>query len=401
MPLEFNKATDNEHEITIDSELVSAEWKSRQAIIGKEAIVVVKTAFVGDGASVKITGKTEGGAKLGKINGNMRNNAFSGQLTIPDDAEPGDMAYFEVKLSDNNVEGESNRIPVWLVEVSNMQWSAKEARRGEVLTVKANVEGVPNETQAVVIVHEYDNDGIHDKIAEINTTITDEKLELLWEYEYHEDTDELPTEEELQEYGNSYNPPEYFFTINIGDARFGNEQESGLLTFKDFFEVQLKNADGSPMAEQDCKVILPDGNEKDAKTDDDGFLRMEDVPPGKFKVEIVSDENQEESDLLTESEENDSGQEEEIPVEGIGGGGNDEEFDMNDDENADEDLHHDNDEPSEVPADESESESDDQSDDEQHEESGDGSQRGYSSGYGSNSSGGGSGLSEEEEPLQG
>ena len=59
MPLEFNKATDNEHEITIDSELVSAEWKSRQAIIGKEAIVVVKTAFVGDGASVKITGKTE------------------------------------------------------------------------------------------------------------------------------------------------------------------------------------------------------------------------------------------------------------------------------------------------------------------------------------------------------
>ncbi len=401
MPLEFNKATDNEHEITIDSELVSAEWKSRQAIIGKEAIVVVKTAFVGDGASVKITGKTEGGAKLGKINGKMRNNAFSGKLTIPDDAEPGDMAYFEVKLSDNNVEGESNRIPVWLVEVSNMQWSAKEARRGEVLTVKANVEGVPNETQAVVIVHEYDNDGIHDKIAEINTTITDEKLELLWEYEYHEDTDELPTEEELQEYGNSYNPPEYFFTINIGDARFGNEQESGLLTFKDFFEVQLKNADGSPMAEQDCKVILPDGNEKDAKTDDDGFLRMEDVPPGKFKVEIVSDENQEESDLLTESEENDSGQEEEIPVEGIGGGGNDEEFDMNDDENADEDLHHANDEPSEVPADESESESDDQSDDEQHEESGDGSQRGYSSGYGSNSSGGGSGLSEEEEPLQG
>jgi len=380
MTLEYSKSTDTEHEITLDSELIAAEWKSRQAIIGKDAVFAVQTAFVGDGASVKVTGKTEGGTKLGKVSGKIRNNAFTGKLSIPDNADPGDTAYFEVKLSANSVEGESNRIPVWLVEVSNMQWSVKEARRGDVLTLKADVEGVPNETRATVIIYEYDTDGIHDKIAEIFTDIKDEKLELLWEYEYHEDTDELPTDEELQEYGNAYNPPEYFFTIKIGDAEFGREQESGLLTFKDFFEVQFKNPDGTPMAEQDCKVIMPDGTEQDVQTDTDGFLRLKDVPPGKFKVELVSDENQEEDDLLSESEEEDEDEEEEevMQADSGGGGGDEGEFDMNDDEDAEQELAHADDEPS-----------------------GDSSQQTSSGGGYSSGGSGGGGPEEEEEMMQG
>ncbi|UCD17302.1 MAG: carboxypeptidase regulatory-like domain-containing protein [Candidatus Zixiibacteriota bacterium] len=285
MALEFNKSTDTEHEIQLESELVAATWRARSAIAGQEAMFEVRTAFVGSGAQIKIKGKSEGGKSLGRVKGEMLNNVFIGALSSPSDIEPDDLVYFEVELSGNGISGESNRIPVWLVEVTNMRWSAGEARRGDTLTLSADISGVPNETEVTVTIYEYDGDGIHDKISELPTMVKDEKIELLWEYEYHEDTDELPTEEELQKYGKSYNPPEYFFTIKVADMEFGKEQESGLLEFKDWIEIYLKDDAGNPIADEDFIAHLPDGSEQRGKTNSDGCARLEGIPPGTVTME--------------------------------------------------------------------------------------------------------------------
>jgi hypothetical protein len=89
----------------------------------------VLTSFVGKGASIRITGKSEKGESLGKAKDKIKDNKYVGELEIPGDIELDDEIYFEVELSDNGLTGESNRIPVQpAIQVSNMKWSAREAR---------------------------------------------------------------------------------------------------------------------------------------------------------------------------------------------------------------------------------------------------------------------------------
>jgi len=113
MDLIFNKSTDAEHEIELDSYLISASWITRKAVAGRTAAFEVVTSFVGEGAKIKIKGKSEKGLNLGKIKGKIKKNVYGGEFEIPEDAELGDRVYFEVKLPQNDLEGESDRIPVF------------------------------------------------------------------------------------------------------------------------------------------------------------------------------------------------------------------------------------------------------------------------------------------------
>lgn len=285
MPLKFNKSTDEEHKEKLEPSLIAVTWKQGFAIAGQQALFEVFTAFVGNGAEIKVTGKSENGEKLGKIKDTIFNNCYVGKFDIPDDTEMDDLIYFEIDFPKNGISGESNRIPVYPpVKVTNMKWSAKEARRGDVLTLSAEVYGVKDKTEATVTIYEYDRDGLNDRIVELPVEVKNQKIEVKWEYQYFEDTDEIPSEWELQEYGKSYNPPEYFFTVKLGDTEYGKKQESGLLLFKDWIEVELLDSNSQPVPNQDYILRLPDGTEKRGQLDGDGKARVEDVPPGKFRI---------------------------------------------------------------------------------------------------------------------
>jgi hypothetical protein len=281
----FTKSTDKENKVKLESSILHALWSANVAYAGSEVGVEVKTMFVGEGGKINITGKSEKGKNLGKIKDKIYGNGFSGKLKIPDKIKPGDMAYFTVKLPQQALKAESNRIRlVPKIEVSNMKWDKVEARRGDTLKLTADVEGVRDESEVNVVIYEHDQDGNHDRIIEIPASVKNKKIEVLWEYEYHEDTDEIPTQEELDEYGGKYNPPEYFFVIDIDGQLFGEQQESGLLTFKDWIEIKLLDESGEPAADAEYIVLLADGSEKKGTLDADGYARIEDVAPGWFWV---------------------------------------------------------------------------------------------------------------------
>ena len=285
MPLRFNKSTDREHKEKLESHLISASWRRGFAVAGQSATFEVYTAFVGSGAEIKAKGKSENDKALGKISDVIFGNAYVGRFDVPEDTRIGDLIYFEVDFPKNGISGVSNRIPVFPpVRVTNMKWSAKEARRGDTLTLSADVMGLRHGTEASITIYEYDRDGLNDKIVELPVEVKSDKIELAWEYRYFEDTDEIPTEEELREYGASYNPPEYFFTVKIGDAEYGKKQESGLLVFKDWIDVKLLNSKGEPVPDANYVLKLADGTEKRGRLDGSGGARVEDVPPGKFKI---------------------------------------------------------------------------------------------------------------------
>ncbi len=291
MQAKYSKGTDSAHKIKLEPRLIYAVWRQGVAPAAGEVPFEVGTSFVGSGAPVKVKGKSEGGAKLGTVDGKMRNNVFVGKLSIPDDIEIDDEVYFEVKLSSNSLSGESNRIPaVPGIVVSNMKWSPTEAHRGEVVTLSADVENCRPDSRATVSIFEYDRDNIHDSVVSLPATVTDGKLEVRWEYQYHEDVDTVPTEAELQKYGKHYNPPEYFFVVEIDGQKFGREQESGLLTFQDWIEIKGENLYGEPLRNRDYIVRLPDGTEKKGKLDGSGYARVEGIPPGMCEVEIPPEE---------------------------------------------------------------------------------------------------------------
>lgn len=286
--LSFNKNTDKQETAKVESTLLYAVWISPSAICGQKAVFEVGTSMVGFGAPVEVTVRVDGGKKIGTVKGVMRCDRFRDAIAIPDDLDPEDELYFEVNLSKNSLKGESDRIPVAPpVEIKNLKWSAKEARRGEVLTLSAEVEkGIGPGEEVLITIWEYDAGGVHDKIAELPAIVKDSKTELQWEYEYHEDTDEIPTKEEKEEYGGSYNPPEYFFTVNYHGVVFGRKQESRLLVFKDWFDIVLEDENGQLVPDAKYTLHLADGSTRDGTLDASGRAREEDIPPGAVRVEF-------------------------------------------------------------------------------------------------------------------
>ncbi len=287
MSLKFTKSTDSEHKLKLESSLVSAMWTCGRAIGGQQATFEIVTELVGEGAPVKVTGKSVKGKKLGKVQGKMRRNHFVGALDIPEDIEPGDRVFFEVKLPKNSLDGQSEQIPAFPpIRIANMSWSATEARRGDTLTLSADIKGLPEETEVAVVIYEYDRDQVHDRIVELPAVVTSERIEISWEYQYHEDTDEIPTQEELDKYGGQYNPPEYFFTIKVEGVEYGLKQESGLLLFKDWIEIIATDRLGRPLENEKYIIHKSDGTTVEGKLNAEGIAKVDNIPPGRYRVEF-------------------------------------------------------------------------------------------------------------------
>lgn len=285
MEYTFTKATDEEHKIKVDSNLLYAVWKTGSARGGAEAKFEVRTSFVGQGAKIEVVVKGSDYGKIDKIKDTIFNNRYKGKVTIPEDVEPGEDVWFEVKLAKQKLKGTSNIIPAYpQPEMTKMQWDKKEARRGDVMKIQAEFEQVADETEAFVTIYEYDQDGSHDKIVTIPTTIKNRKIDLQWEYEYHEDVDEIPTDEEMKKYGKSYNPPEYFFVVDIDGVKFGEEQESGLLEYKSWIGFYYKDSDGKPVPNEKYEIMLADGTTKTGNVDSNGYAKVDGIPPGKIEI---------------------------------------------------------------------------------------------------------------------
>jgi len=287
MSYNYIKPTDQAHTIKVDSCLISALWKSGSARGCGVALFEVRTSFVGEGSSIEILVKGREYGKITKIKDSIFANHYCGEASIPKKTKPGEDIWFQVKLPKLGINGTSNVIPAKPpIELRKMAWDKKEARRGDTLKIGAELEGTADDEEADVVIYEYDRDGNHDKIADLPTKIKNGKIDLSWEFEYHEDTDEIPTDKEMKKYGKSYNPPEYFFVVVVDGQRIGENQESGLLQFKDIVTITLHDVNRNPVPDQKYTLTLPDGSTRKGALDAKGKAEEKDVPPGAYTVEF-------------------------------------------------------------------------------------------------------------------
>jgi hypothetical protein len=284
----WNVPTDSENKITVESQLVYVMWNQGRAYAGFEAEFEVKTILVGTGAKVKVTCRTQQGKKLGTVEGTICLNRFRGKIVIPEKVKPGDYVYLEAKLPKHGLSEESNHIPVRApIEVSSMQWSKTEVRRDEEVTLSCNfTNGVEEGDDVTVVIYEYDNDDRHDEVVKIPTVIKNNKVELTWNFLFQDDTDDIPTEGELQKYGKSYNSPEYFFVVMVDRIPVGKNQESGILNFLDFIEFIVADSSGTPITDKPFTITFADGSKRDGTLDSKGCARFDDIPAGPYIIDV-------------------------------------------------------------------------------------------------------------------
>jgi hypothetical protein len=282
----YTKPSGKPQKIKVESHLIYVLWNCGIAYADTEAPFIVRTALVGEGAEVKAKLKNDSGKTLEKISGKMTANWFHGWMPIPQNVKMDDMLYIEVELPKHGLNGESNQIPAGpVIQPRSMKWSQKEAKRGDLVKMMAEFIDLPDPTSAVVRVYEYDQSGNHLPVVSIPTLINANKLEIQWEFQYHDDTGLIPTQDELQPYNKKYQQPQYYFVVEIEGALIGVKQESGLMKFKDQIKLEVTDATGAAITDQNFSIAYPDTQKKNGKlTNGTDPTIIQDVPPGPFDI---------------------------------------------------------------------------------------------------------------------
>lgn len=271
--------TDQVTKIELPSSIQQVLWTNRRAARGGLVGLEVFTHFVGNNSEMKIELKDQSGKTLGKYKEKINANRFWAKIKVPAGAK--DALYAKVKLPKHGLEMKSNPLIILPpIEITNVKWDKKEARRGDVLKLNADIKTVPDGTEAEIEIWEHDADEAHDLITKFPVEVKNNKVEAEWEFEYHEDTDDIPNKEESEK---GYNPPEYFFRVKV----YGIHEDSDLLEFKDWIELELKMNDGTPMGGRRYVVRFADNTENEGTLDNDGCVRLEDVPPGPYTVRFA------------------------------------------------------------------------------------------------------------------
>lgn len=282
---EYQGQTDQVHKVKLPSAINQAVWDRPAAWAGQNVEALVYTTFVGNGSEIRITIRNKSGRRLGRLEGKVRGNRFRGEWMVSNKAK--EAVYFEAELKKHGLKEKSEEMQVIpSIEIANAKWSQPEARRGDILKLTADVTGAPDGTEALIEIYEHDADGAHDFVTKLLTLVNSKKVEAEWEFEYHEDTDDILTDEETEK---GYNPPEYFFKVKVGEI----SADSDILRFRDWVEIRLNDETGQPLSDEDYILYLPDGQEIRGKLDEDGWARVEDVPPGPVVVEFPNLESAE------------------------------------------------------------------------------------------------------------
>ena len=274
--------TDKPKEVKLTSSIEQVIWTSKSGTPGGKVGLEITTQAVGINTEVSIQISDKSGSNFDTIKKKMFGKKLWLDVTVPEKAK--DELFAEAKISKLSLNKKSNGLEVLPpIELKNLKWDRDEVHRGDIVKITADVTNVYDGAEAEVQIWEYDSDLAHDFVASIPVTIKNKKIETQWEFQYVEDTDDIPTEEETE---NGYQWPEYFFRVNIG----GKSEDSKVMKFKDWIEIEWKYPNGQPAANKKFKLFLPDGNERSDTFDENGKFRLEDAPPGPVRVALEEDD---------------------------------------------------------------------------------------------------------------
>jgi hypothetical protein len=109
-------------------------------------------------------------------------------------------------------------------------------------------------------------------------------VEVKYQFQYPGDTTGIVPEWEAP---NGYTQPEFFYTVEVSGVTADSKtsKSKGVMTFEDDIELVLTDDQGNPREDlKSLTIKRPDGQEVTEEPDENGVIRLTDVPPGPFKV---------------------------------------------------------------------------------------------------------------------
>jgi uncharacterized Zn-binding protein involved in type VI secretion len=163
--------------------------------------------------------------------------------------------------------------------ITKAQWSQKDAGVGDVVKMLVETSGFDDGTKATLEIWQQD---LRQSPRVIRTyhdaSVQGNKVTVEWEYGYEDQPDDTTSTQEVKK----LSAPQYFFTVCIADCR----AKSGMLKYRDWIEIKLKDQDGNPVANEAYVLRLSNGEVRQGKLDGNGYKKEEKVPPGEFQVEF-------------------------------------------------------------------------------------------------------------------
>jgi hypothetical protein len=173
---------------------------------------------------------------------------------------------------------EAGNYTVKLFSVYNAKWSTDSARVGDVVELSAEVEGYEDGTPARFEIYESDLKGPDKVVALKKSQVKSGKVENEWKYEYIEDPEDYPQEGNFEKYSS----PEHYFDVFVGD----NRARSGILEYKDYIEIELKDENNNAIADEEYIIYLANGEIRKGKLNNQGYKKEENVPLGEWDIEF-------------------------------------------------------------------------------------------------------------------
>jgi len=164
---------------------------------------------------------------------------------------------------------------VVLFNVQKSAWSKNIVKVGDKVKLTAESIGYEDGTKATIQIYKKDITGPDTVVKTLEEQVKNNKIE--FELENNFEGNEQTSGEEKK-----YSSGGYYFEVLIGQSK----SRSDLLFNEDFIELELKDDEGNPKANEEFILFLPDGKIENGKLDSNGYKKIEKIPAGNYSVKF-------------------------------------------------------------------------------------------------------------------
>jgi hypothetical protein len=289
----FQGQTDTEAEFRLQSRIIDAFWHDPIGYVQGVATLEIRTLYVSSGSPIRIQLRDKQGAPLERIHGTVQSNLFRKKIPLKDGYAGG--IFFEVSLPEHGLEavGPHLQIP-GAVRLFDPRWDkagtreeATRLKREMDVDVSVRIQGAPEGSLGRITFLEKTSDRKVHTIVSVPCKVREGKLTFTWRFDYPRATALLASQHEKRRTAEAYRAPKILFEATCHGARI----RSGLLDFVDWFEVTIRDTYGHPVPGQRIKAILADGSIQERAADENGVVRIDEIPPGNTRMELLHTES--------------------------------------------------------------------------------------------------------------
>lgn len=159
--------------------------------------------------------------------------------------------------------------------IKKADWEKDQAESGEKVKLEIETAGFEDGTGAVIEIWMKDIDRADRKIETISDkTTSGDRVEAEWVFDYPDEGESPPDRK--------YSSPRFYFIADVDGVR----SRSGMLTYKDYIEIELRDREGNPMKNEPYIVRFSNGEVREGKLDGNGCAKEQNCPPVRHQVEF-------------------------------------------------------------------------------------------------------------------